>query len=133
MAKKKKVLLVEDHLGERIKMMQTLQEFDVEVETAVTFSRAKELASKRKYDVIISELLLSHCPELQGDGIQFWKSMEDHRTPTVFLVADDGLRKTTESLMEGESYPPIFAKPLYCDAIRIELNRLFKLGKKLAA
>jgi DNA-binding response OmpR family regulator len=128
---KKRVLLVEDHLGERIKIMNTLQEFGFEVETAVTFGRARELASKRAYDYVIAELLLSHCPELQGDGIQFSRLLHQHFPETpIYLVAEESLLKTTELLMEGEPHPPIFARNEYCGAIKSEL---LKGVKKAAA
>ena len=128
---KKRVLLIEDHLGERIKIMKTLQEFEFEVETAVTFGRAKELVSKRAYDYVIAELLLSHCPELQGDGIQFSKLLEKHLPETpIYLVAEDGILKTTELLMEGMPHPPIFSRGAYCGAIKSEL---LKSVKKAAA
>ena len=128
---KKRVLLVEDHLGERIKIMKTLQEFDVEVETAVTFGRARELVSKRPYDIVIAELLMSHCPEMQGDGIQFSKLLhEQYPSTPIYLIAEESVMKTTEILMEGASYPPIYAREVYCGAIKVEL---LKTVKKAAA
>ncbi len=123
--------MVEDHLGERMKIMKTLQEFDFEIETAVTFGRAKELVSKKSYDFVISELLLNHCPELQGDGIQFWRSMEKFLPSTpLFLIAEESLMKTTALLMEGEPCPPIYPRPESCGAIKAEL---LKTVKKAAA
>ncbi|MBS1959111.1 MAG: response regulator [Bdellovibrionales bacterium] len=126
-AGKKRVLLVEDHLGERIKVMKTLQDFDVEVETAVTFSRARELISKREYDFIFAELLLSHCPEMQGDGIQFSKHLQNQHPHTpVFLVAEEMILKTTEILMDGEAHAPIFSRQTFCTAIKDELSKTVK-------
>jgi DNA-binding NtrC family response regulator len=128
---KTKVLLVEDHLGERIKMMKVLQEFGFDVETAVTFGRARELVSRRQYDLVISELLLSHCPELQGDGIQFAKVLESiHPETPIYLVAEEGLMKTTALLMEGAHCPPIYERHSSCGAIKSEI---LKSVKKAAA
>lgn len=126
-----RVLLVEDHLGERIKIMKLLQEFGFEVETAVTFGRARELVSRRKYNLVISELLLSHCPELQGDGIQFSRMLQgQHPDTPIYLIAEEGLMKTTALLMEGTPCPPIYEKQNSCGAIKAEL---LKSVKKSAA
>ena len=97
----------------------------------MTFVRAKELVSKRPYDIVIAELLLSHCPELQGDGIQFSQILQAYHPQTpIYLVAEESILKTTEMLMEGSPHPPIFSRAASCGAIKVEL---LKSVKKAAA
>ena len=110
---KLRVLLVEDHLGERLNLIKFLNQYSAEVDTAVTFNRARDLASKRTYDLVISELLLSHCPDLQGDGIQFWNFVQKmHPGTPVLLVAHDSVRATTEMLLENAERPAIISRPV---------------------
>jgi DNA-binding NtrC family response regulator len=127
-----KVLLIEDHLGERLNLIRVLSQYGAEVESAVTFSRARDLVSQRTYDLVICELLLSHCPELQGDGIQFWNFFQRlHPSVPIFLIADEMTRITTEMLMHGSMKPPILNKPVNAAALKHIIEHEVEVLKKL--
>ena len=113
---KLRVLLVQDHLSERIQLLKVLTEYGVEIETAVNFARARELIKWNKYDIIISELLMKHAPELQGDGIQFWSYCRFvHPQAEMIILAEEQLRYSTELLFDGSGIPPMVSKPV-CDS-----------------
>ncbi len=129
-----KVLLIEDVLAERMRVMNVLRGFDVEIESAVTFERARDLVAKRKYDLIISELLLSNCPEFQGDGIQFWHFVQNvHPDHGLLLVADDSMRNTIELFLKDQELPAMISKPVCHIALTEILHDRLQWVKKLAA
>jgi DNA-binding NtrC family response regulator len=131
---KLKVLLIEDHLGERLNLIRVLNEYGAEVDTALTFSRARDLIVKRVYDLVISELLMSHCPELQGDGIQFWNFFQKiHPSVPLFLIADEMTRMNTEMLMHGSMKPPILNKPVNGESLKHVIEHEVEMIRKLAA
>ena len=131
---KLQVLLIEDHLGERLNIMKVLRDLGAEVDSAITFQRAKDLASKKTYDFIISELILSHCPEMQGDGIQLWSALKKILPAApFFLLADEAVRTMTQELLGDAESPPMLAKPV----CHIELKKLIHVQlqglKKISA
>lgn len=131
---KLKVLLIEDHLGERLSLIRVLNHYDMEIESAVTFARARDLVSQKTYDLVIAEMLLSNCPELQGDGIQFWHYFQGlHPAVPIFLLADEMTRITTEMLMHGSMKPPILNKPVCEASLKHIIEREVTFVKPIAA
>lgn len=109
-----RVLVVEDHLGERINIMRTLGQFSLEVETAVTFQRAKELISKRKYSLVVCEHQLVHCPDVQGDGSEVWTLFHSLNPDGQFVLLSPSAPELTLEYMKNHIAAPIVLnKPLH--------------------
>ncbi len=139
MFNKAKILLIEDHLGERLNIMKVLAQLGFEIETAVTFNRARDLIQKREYDLVISEYLLNHCPELQGNGAEFW-TFAQRLQPNMplFLIAKDSvglnsaLLKIKEEPNSPSLLPRIISKPVLPDQLQTMIERQLEGVKKLA-
>ncbi len=146
---KTRILLIEDHLGERLNIMKVLSHYGFEIETAVTFHRARDLIQKRDYQLVISEFLLCHCPEVQGDGTQFWSYSQkiQPKTPLV-LIANDAERLSTELIRMATTInpqiepnltlpqnllPSVIPKPVRPDVLQSLLEQRLKCVKILAA
>jgi DNA-binding NtrC family response regulator len=128
--KKLRILLVEDQLSERLNIMKVLNEYGAHVDTAVTFSRARDLAQSNQYDLVISELLLNHCPELQGDGVQFWNFFSQlHPKTPLIMVAEENMRLLTEFITQAGACPPIYSKPIAGVALKEILDLEFAFEK----
>ena|GEM_PF-3030638 len=128
-----KVLLIEDQLGHRLSLMKVLSRFKAEIDSAVTFGRARDLVALKVYDLVISELLLSHCPEIQGDGMQFWYYFQAlHPSVPIFLIADEVTRMTTEMFLHGSMKPPILNKPVNEAALKHLIEREVMAFLKIA-
>ena len=144
-----RILLIEDHLGERLSILKVLANFGAEVETAVTFNRARDLIQKREYHMIISEFLLNHCGELQGDGTEFWSYAKKIQPATpLILIANDATSLNTELIRMSAAanpqttpnltlpinlMPGVIPKPVRPDVLQALLEQRFHCVKKLAA
>jgi len=129
-----RILLIEDHMGERLNIMKVLSVLGIEAESAVTFNRGRELLQKRDYHLIISELLLGHCPESQGDGMQFWMySQQVHPGIPLVLLSNDAPGLTTEILKIGKAPPSIVAKPIRPDILQSVVETKLHGAKILVA
>jgi DNA-binding NtrC family response regulator len=129
-----RILLIEDHLGERLNIMKVLSLFGVEVETVVTFNRARDLFQKRNYNLVISELQLGHCPESQGDGTQFWMySQKINPQVPMALLSADAPRLTAELLKFGHVIPSVLAKPIRPDVLQTWVEARLHGAKILSA
>ena len=131
---KLRILLIEDHLGERLNIIQVLKEFDIELDSAVTFSRGRDLATHNHYDLIISELVLSHCAEKQGDGIQFAEFLRNgYPFPPILLLAEEKTLQLTEEIRIKKDIPKIISKPTSPAVLREYLKTQMQWVEKLTA
>lgn len=128
-----RVLLIEDHLKERMSLMRVFQDLGAQVDFAVTFERGKILAEQRTYDFIVSELVLSHCPELQGDGVQLWmEAKKKNPDAMILLIADEKLKNLALELL-GDLKPRIIPKPVSSKSLKAVMRRSYHASKKISA
>ena len=120
-----KILLIEDEPKTLSFIKQGLQENSFEVDTASEGLSGKELALTRKYDLIISDIIL---PNL--DGRQLCKELRQagNQTPLLMLTALGGADHVVEGLDSGaEDY---LTKPFEFKEL---LARIRSLTKRVQA
>lgn len=109
-----RALIIEDHLGERINIVKAIQPFSFDVETAVTFERARELISKRNFQLVVCEQQLKHGSELQGDGLEIWTLYQRLNPQGCFVMLSLSASSVALEVMKMNlSTPTIIDKPLH--------------------
>jgi DNA-binding NtrC family response regulator len=109
----KSLLLVEDHLPTRVELLNALVGMELEIESALRFSRAKEWIAQRPFDFVVTELSLAHCVETSEDGIQFAHHTKILWPETqVILLTPDPAAAYERFLGQGLPLPWIVKKPI---------------------
>ncbi len=109
----KSLLLVEDHLPTRVDLLRAVEGMELELESALRFSRAKEWVAKRHFDFVITELSLAHCVETSEDGIQLAHHVKILWPETqVILLTPDPAAAYERFLGQGLPLPWIVKKPI---------------------
>lgn len=96
----KKALVVDDSLTIRIYHSSLLRNFGYEVDTAENGLEALEMAMKKKYDLILSDI---NMPVMDGfEFVRKLRKLEGYRfTPVVFITTLNSEEDRRRALMSG--------------------------------
>jgi two-component system chemotaxis response regulator CheY len=96
----KRALVVDDSLTIRIYHSSLLRNFGYEVDTAENGLEALEMAMKKKYDLILSDI---NMPVMDGyEFVRKLRKMEEYRyTPVVFITTLNSEEDKRKALMAG--------------------------------
>ncbi len=97
---KKKALVVDDSLTVRIYHSSLLKNFGYEVDTAENGLEALEMAMKKKYDLILSDI---NMPVMDGfEFVRKLRKLEEYKyTPVVFITTLNSEEDKRKALMAG--------------------------------
>ena len=97
---KKRALVVDDSLTIRIYHSSLLRNFGYEVDMAENGLEALEMAMKRKYDLILSDI---NMPVMDGfEFVRRLRKLEEYRyTPVVFITTLNSEEDRRKALMSG--------------------------------
>jgi DNA-binding response OmpR family regulator len=94
------ILVVEDNLDAQVITTSTLRHFGYDVMKAGTLEEARELALKRKPDVVVLD-----CRLPDGDGLELAASWRNHATmktvPIIVLTAFSARQDLEAALLAG--------------------------------
>ncbi len=96
----KKALVVDDSLTIRIYHSSLLRNFGYEVDTAENGLEALEMAMKKKYDLILSDI---NMPVMDGfEFVRKLRKLDDYKlTPVVFITTLNSEEDRRRALMSG--------------------------------
>ncbi|MDQ7037873.1 MAG: response regulator [Aquificota bacterium] len=97
---RKTALVVDDSLTVRIYHSSLLRNFGYEVDTAENGLEALEMAMKKKYDLILSDI---NMPVMDGyEFVRKLRKLEEYRyTPVVFITTLNSEEDRRKALMAG--------------------------------
>jgi len=97
---RKKALVVDDSLTIRIYHSSLLKNFGYEVDTAENGMEALEMAMKKKYDLILSDI---NMPVMDGfEFVRKLRKLEEYKfTPVVFITTLNSEEDKRKALMSG--------------------------------
>ncbi len=98
--KTKKALVVDDSLTIRIYHSSLLKNFGYEVDTAENGLEALEMAMKRKYDLVLSDI---NMPVMDGfEFVRKLRKLDEYKyIPVVFITTLDSEEDKRRALMSG--------------------------------
>ncbi len=98
--KTKKALVVDDSLTIRIYHSSLLKSFGYEVDTAENGLEALEMAMKRKYDLVLSDI---NMPVMDGfEFVRKLRKLDEYKyIPVVFITTLDSEEDKRRALMSG--------------------------------
>ena len=100
MKNKARILIVEDDTPLAMLMIRALTRIGCEVEAAHSGKKAMELATERKFDLIILEIKLP-----DADGFEICSELKQrhisYKTPVIFISANACPENITECLKRG--------------------------------
>ncbi len=96
----KKALVVDDSLTIRIYHSSLLKNFGYEVDTAENGLEALEMAMKKKYDLVLSDI---NMPVMDGfEFVRKLRKLDEYKyTPVVFITTLDSEEDRRRALMSG--------------------------------
>ncbi len=96
----KKALVVDDSLTIRIYHSSLLRSFGYEVDTAENGLEALEMAMKKKYDLILSDI---NMPVMDGfEFVRKLRKLEEYRyTPVVFITTLNSEEDRRRAMLSG--------------------------------
>ncbi len=96
----KKALVVDDSLTIRIYHSSLLRNFGYEVDTAENGLEALEMAMKKKYDLILSDI---NMPVMDGfEFVRKLRKLDEYKlTPVVFITTLNSEEDRRRALMSG--------------------------------
>lgn len=97
---RKKALVVDDSLTIRIYHSSLLRNFGYEVDTAENGLEALEMAMKKKYDLVLSDI---NMPVMDGyEFVRKLRKLKEYRfTPVVFITTLNSEEDRRKALMAG--------------------------------
>ncbi|WP_457599984.1 response regulator [Hydrogenivirga sp.] len=97
---KKKALVVDDSLTIRIYHSSLLKNFGYEVDTAENGLEALEMAMKKKYDLVLSDI---NMPVMDGfEFVRKLRKLEEYKfTPVVFITTLNSEEDKRKAFMSG--------------------------------
>ncbi len=106
----KRILVVDDEKGFLLALKKILQGPKVSVDTAETVETATALISKRPYDVVITDIMLTTV--LGEEGFQILRYVKDHNpvTKVIILTAYGNSIVQEKALLNGVDL--FFEKPV---------------------
>ena len=120
---KKKILIVDDNNLNIKVAKRALQEFNFEIEEALSGEEAlKKVEENNTYDLILMDIMM---PGLSGDkALIKLKEKEDFHTPVIALTADAVAGSKEKYISLG--FVDYIAKPFNRKEIKEKLDELFK-------
>ncbi len=96
----KRALVVDDSLTVRIYHSSLLRNFGYEVDTAENGLEALEMAMKKRYDLILSDI---NMPVMDGfEFVRKLRKLEDYRyTPVVFITTLNSEEDRRRAILSG--------------------------------
>ena len=118
-AKQKKALVIEDEpILNRI-LLKTLSKEGFEVDIATNGRIAKDMAKKKVYDIIFSDI---RTPEMNGMELyQHFKKYHPELADRVIFTTGDVLSNEVKTFL-SETNVPFLAKPFTPDELRLILR-----------
>ncbi len=109
-AESKRILVVDDEKGFLLALKKILQGPNVSVDTAETVETATALLSKRPYDVVITDIMLTTV--LGEEGFQILRYVKDRNpvTKVIILTAYGNSIVQEKALLDGVDL--FFEKPV---------------------
>lgn len=117
----KSALVVDDSLTIRIYHSSLLKNFGYEVDTAENGLEALEMAMKRKYNLILSDI---NMPVMDGfEFVRKLRKMDEYKfTPVVFITTLDSEEDRKKALMAGGTL--YIVKPINLQVLEKILNSI---------
>ncbi len=119
--KKKKALVVDDSLTIRIYHSSLLKNFGYEVDTAENGLEALEMAMKKKYDLILSDI---NMPVMDGyEFVRKLRKLDEYKfTPVVFITTLDSEEDRKKAFMAGGTL--YIVKPINLEVLKKILDSI---------
>jgi len=117
----RKALVVDDSLTVRIYHSSLLRSFGYEVDTAENGLEALEMAMKKRYDLILSDI---NMPVMDGfEFVRKLRKLEDYRyTPVVFITTLNSEEDRRRAMLSGGTL--YLVKPISIEVLRKILSSL---------
>ncbi len=117
---KKRVLIADDDHYYRRLLVDTLDQYNYEIVTAIDGSDALKFITEHLFDLVILDF---HLPQKKGDGIM--KEMDERciDVPVIVITADDSLK--TERLIRSFGPAYLFVKPFDIKDLRKVVTKIF--------
>ncbi|HHJ64909.1 MAG TPA: response regulator [Aquifex aeolicus] len=117
----RRALVVDDSLTVRIYHSSLLRNFGYEVDTAENGLEALEMAMKKRYDLILSDI---NMPVMDGfEFVRKLRKLEDYRyTPVVFITTLNSEEDRRRAILSGGTL--YIVKPINLQALEKILRSL---------